>query len=96
MKISTKKTKVLCFSRKGQYTARGGEVQAPWGGIYKSRKKKIDTLISKGNAVLRELYHSVVTKRKFSNTAKLSVLKSIFVPILFFFGHFSVIDQNVF
>ena len=63
---------------------------------HERQSEEIDTLISKGNAVLRELYHSVVTKRKFSNTAKLSVLKSIFVPILFFFGHFSVIDQNVF
>ena len=34
------------------------------------------------NAVLRELYRSVVTKRELSNTAELSVFKSVFVPIL--------------
>jgi len=34
------------------------------------------------NIVLRELYRSVVTKEEVSNTAKLSVFKSVFVPIL--------------
>jgi len=38
--------------------------------------------IGKANAVLRELYRSVATKRELSNTVKLSVFKSIFVPIL--------------
>ena len=38
------------------------------------------------NAVLRELYRSVAPKRELSNTAKLSVFKSIFVPILTY-GH---------
>ena len=38
------------------------------------------------NAVLRELYRSVAPKRQLSNTAKLSVFKSIFVPILTY-GH---------
>jgi len=36
----------------------------------------------KVNAVLREFYCSVVTKRELSNIAKLSVFKSVFVPIL--------------
>jgi len=31
---------------------------------------------------LREFYRSVVTKLELSNTAKLSVFKSVFVPIL--------------
>ena len=47
-----------------------------------SRNKEIDTRIGKANAVLRELYRSVVAKRELSNTAKLSVLKSVFVSIL--------------
>ena len=46
-----------------------------------SRKKEIDTRIGKANAVLREVYCSVVTKRELSKTAKLSVFKSVFVPI---------------
>jgi len=32
--------------------------------------------------VLRELYCSVVMKREFSNPAKVSAFKSVFVPIL--------------
>jgi len=38
------------------------------------------------NAVLRELYRSVVTKRELSNTAELSAFKSVFVSILTY-GH---------
>jgi len=47
-----------------------------------SRNKGIDTRIDKANAVLRELYFSVVTKRELLKTAKLTVFKSVFVPIL--------------
>jgi len=50
------------------------------------RNEEIDKWIGKANAVLRELYRSVVTKQELSNTAKLSVFKSVFVPILTF-GH---------
>ena len=48
----------------------------------KAQPQEIDTRIGKANAVLRELYRSVATKRELSNTAKLSVFKSIFVTIL--------------
>jgi len=41
--------------------------------------KEIDTRIGKANAVLRELYCSVVTKQELSKTAKLSIFKSVFV-----------------
>jgi len=47
-----------------------------------SRNKEIDTRIGKANAVLLELYCSVATKRGLSKNAKLSVLKSVVVPIL--------------
>jgi len=40
-----------------------------------------DGWIAKENAVFHELYRSVVTQRE-SSTAKLSVFKSVFVPIL--------------
>jgi len=43
---------------------------------------EFDTRIGEANIVLRELFRSVFTKREVSNTAKLSVLKSVFVPIL--------------
>jgi len=48
--------------------------------------KEIDTWIGKANAVLCELYHSVVTKEELLNTTKLSVFKAVFVLILSF-GH---------
>jgi len=38
--------------------------------------------IAKAKAVLHELYYSVITKREVSSTAKLSVFKSVFIPIL--------------
>jgi len=47
-----------------------------------SPNKGIDTLVGKANAVRRQLYCSVVTKRELSKNAKLSVFKSVFVPIL--------------
>jgi len=48
----------------------------------KAEPQEVDTRIGEANAVLRELYRSVATKRELSNTANLSVFKSIFVPIL--------------
>ena len=43
---------------------------------------RIDTRIGKVNAVLLELYRSVVTKRSLSNTTKLLVFKLVFVPVI--------------
>jgi len=45
------------------------------------RSDEADGWIAKENAVLHELYRSVVTKRE-SSTAKLSAFNSVFVPIL--------------
>ena len=57
------------------------------------QNKKVDTWIGKANAVLRELYRSVVTKRELSNIVKLSVFKSVFVPILAF-GHSLILGKD--
>jgi len=76
------KPKAVYAASERQYTAAGEEVQAPRSGIC----EEIDTWIGKANAVLRELYRCVVTKRELSNTIKLSVFKSVFVPILSY-GH---------
>jgi len=48
--------------------------------------EEIDTRIGEANAVVREIPLSAVTKRELSNNAKLSVFKSVFVPILTY-GH---------
>jgi len=50
----------------------------------------MDTRTGKANAVLRELYRSVVTKWELSNTAKLSVFILFFVPMLRY-GHESLV-----
>jgi len=41
--------------------------------------KEIDTRIGKANALLRELYRSVVTKLELSNTGKMSIFKLVLV-----------------
>jgi len=83
MKISTKKTEVFYLSKRPkavyvaserQYTAADGEVQVlylPVVFMSDGRRNKIDTRIGKINALLRELYRSMVTKRELLNTAKL-------------------------
>jgi len=43
---------------------------------------KLDARIGEASTILSEFYRSVVTKRELSNTAKLSVFKYCFVPIL--------------
>jgi len=51
----------------------------------RKQNKGIDTRICKADAEQsnrHELYRYVVIKRELSNTAKLSIFKSVFVPIL--------------
>ena len=71
---------------KWQCTAAGQEVQIPLGWYSRSsdgiQDREIDTRIRQANAILREPYYSVVTKRELSTNAKLSTFKSVFVPIL--------------
>jgi len=50
--------------------------------VTEGEPQEIDARIGNDNAVLRELYRSVVTKRELSNTIKLSVFKSIYALIL--------------
>jgi len=53
------------------------------------QNKDNDKCIGKASAVLRELHHYVTTNWELSNTAKLSVLKSVLVPIVTY-GHESL------
>jgi len=92
MNISTKNTEVLCLSTNSRQCIRqvsGNTLQQVkfkyLEVVFTSdgrRSEEIDTRNGKGNAFLRELYRSVATKRELSNTVKLSVFKSVFVPIL--------------
>jgi len=80
-----------------QYAATGGEVQVPrviftsdgrWSEEVDTRIGKVNAVLRGkhavlgGNAVLRELYRSVVTKRELSNTASCQFLnRSLFRPL---------------
>jgi len=97
MKISIKQTEVLCLSRNPRQctlqlsgsTLQQVEKFKCFGVVFMSdgrRNMEIDTRNGKANAVLCESYRSVVTKQELSNTAKLLVFKSVFVPILIY-GH---------
>ena len=44
--------------------------------------EELDTRIGKASAVMRVLHYSVVIKRELSKKAKLSIFKTVFVPIL--------------
>jgi len=92
-KISYKKIEVLCLLRRPKQCflqVSGNTLQQvktfKYRGVVfasdESRNKEFDTRIGKANVVLRELYCSVVKKRELSKNAKLSVFKSVFVPIL--------------
>ena len=77
------KTRHCRLQVKRQYTAAGRELKF-FGLVFTSdgrRNRKIDISIGKTNAVLRELYPSVFTKREASNIEKLSLFISVFVPI---------------
>jgi len=90
--ISSKKIEVLCllrcprqcFLQVNGNTLKQVETFKYLGVVFTndgSRNEGIDTLIGKASAVLREIYCSVVTKRDLSKNTKLSVFKSVFVPI---------------
>jgi len=97
MKISTKNTEVLCLSTNPRQCMRqvsGNTLHQVeefkyLGVVFTSDKRwseEIDARFGQANAVLREFYRSVVTKREHSDTAKLSVIESVFVPVLTY-GH---------
>ena len=97
MKINTKNTEVLhlstnlrhCMLQLSGNTLQQVEKFKHLGVVFASNGRwsvEIDTQSDKANAVLRELYRSVGTKRELSNTTKPSVFKSVFVPILTY-GH---------
>ena len=52
--------------------------------------EELDTRIGKASAVMKALHRSVAMKRELSKKAKLSVFKTVFVPILTY-GHESLV-----
>ena len=70
------KPKEVRAASKRQYTEVGGEVQLPWRGIHEWRKAE------QGGWCRLVKQTQFCVPRELSNTAKLSVFKSVFVPIL--------------
>ena len=97
MKISTAKTEVLHLSRNPDQcvlqvngaTLKQVDKFKYLGIAFTSdgrQDEELDTRIGKASAVMRALHYSVVMKRELSKNAKLSIFKTVFVPILTF-GH---------
>ena len=97
MKISTAKTEVLHLSRNPDQcvlqvngaTLKQVEKFKYLGVAFTSdgrQDEELDTRIGKASAVMRVLHYSVVMRRELSKKAKLSIFKTVFVPILTY-GH---------
>ena len=93
MKISTTKTKLLhllrnpvqCSLQVGGVSLKQVEKFKYLGVACSSEEgqdEELDVRSGKASAVMLALHNSVVLKRELSRNAKLSVFKSIFVPIL--------------
>ena len=101
MKMNTSKTEVLHLSRNcdqcvlqvnGAALERVAKFKYFRVAFTSDRRqdKELDTRIGKASAVMRALPYSVVMKRKLSEKAKLSIFKTVFVPILTY-GHESCV-----
>ena len=97
MKISTTEAEVLYFSRNPDQfalqvngaTLKQVEKFKYLGAAFLSdgrQDEELDTRIGKARAVMRALHNSVVIKRESPKNAKLSIFKTVFVPILTY-GH---------
>ncbi|XP_061762964.1 retrovirus-related Pol polyprotein from type-2 retrotransposable element R2DM isoform X1 [Nerophis ophidion] len=97
MRISTSKSESMVLSRKrGECHLRVGEETLPQveefkylGVLFTSGgrvDREIDRRIGAASSVMRTLYRSVVVKKELSRKAKLSIYRSIYVPILTY-GH---------
>ena len=97
MKISTTKTETMCLSRQPKQCSLQIDVVP----LKQSQKFKylglsftsngkqnseLDIRIGKASEVMRQLYRSVVLKQELCPKAKLSIFRSVYVPILTY-GH---------
>ena len=97
MKISTAKTEIMCLSRHpfqcsfqtNGVTLKQMEKFKYLGVTFSNdgrQDNELDTYIGKASTVKRQLYRSVVLKQELCTKAKLSIFRSVFVPILTY-GH---------
>ena len=97
MKISTAKTETMCLSRQSAQCSlqvdgiplKQTEKFKYLGVSFASdgrQNSELDSHIGKASAVARQLHRSVVLKRELCTKAKLSIFRSVYVPILTY-GH---------
>ena len=97
MKISTTKTETMCLSRQPKQCSlqidgvplKQSEKFKYLGVSFTSdgrQNSELDIRIGKASAVMRQLHRSVVLKRELCTKAKLSIFRSVYVPILTY-GH---------
>ena len=97
MKINMAKTEIMCLSRypvqcclqTNVVTLKQMEKFKYHGVTFSSdvrQDNELDTCVGKASAVMCKLYQSVVLKQELCTKAKLSVFRSVFVPILSY-GH---------
>ena len=97
MKISSTKTETMCLSRQPKQCSlqidgvpqKQSEKFKYLGVSFTSdgrQNSKLDIRIGKASAVMRQLHRSVVLKRELCTKAKLSIFRSVYVPILTY-GH---------
>ena len=97
MKISTIKTETMCLSRKPKQCSLQIDgvppkqsVKFKYLGVSVTsddrQNSELDIRIGKASAVMRQLHLSVVLKRKLCTKVKLSIFRSVYVPILTY-GH---------
>ena len=93
MKICTAKTEIMCLSSHSvRYSFQTNGVNLQQTEKFKylrvtfssdgRQDNELDTCIGKANAVMRQLYRSVLLKRELCTKAKLFVFRSVFVRIL--------------
>ena len=106
MKISTAKTEVLHLSRNPDQcvlqvngtTLKQVEKFKYLGVAFRSdgrQGEELDTREGKASAVMYALHYSVVIKRELSKKDKLSIFKTVFVPILTYGHEFWVMTERV-
>ena len=97
MKISTTKSETMCLSRQPkQCSLQIGGVPLKQSEKFKylgvsfttdsRQNSELDIRIGKASAVMRQFHRSVVLKRELSTKTKLSIFRSVYVPILTY-GH---------
>ena len=59
------------------------------------QNSELDIRIGKASAVMRQLHRSVVLKRELCTKAKLSIFRSVYIPILTYDRECSIMNEKV-